>query len=665
MKKRINKIVLSFMVLLAVGFSVWLIGHVTPEEESLERKRLCDTRIVTGMQLSERDILNIDVAVQSGQTKYGSYSADLWLESGGAVNVFSSGEPFSEMLLMEGRVPEKSGECLLAVDEFVGPAYEIGEVITLTEDAGELLAEAKYTVVGFASSHYVEGVCSGAAAGECCIFIPEGDFLCEEYTDVWISTYSMAAYSTLTYSVDMIRAFEAGETIVRLDEMLDEAEMLLTRAREKYPEREREIAELESDLRKRRKRLNDDAYRALNRNGIRRSRWELQEKLQTVEAAGDIDAFDSFDEMAEWIRSIKVSPWGYVIWIPDQSSYFKSTTNASIMFLVILSGTVLLICLMFLGKSQKYVSIVFSGALALCTALVMMSVGQPYAADAAGERQYDLYGYDAAVSIEPEQVDQIVETLEGIENIYSMRFVSEKTEPVSERFEQWELSSKIYWVGEGAEYLDSILLDASTGKLIELTHNSVIVSQKLAERNGLKVGSKLRVREKEFVITDIAECYDGICMWINASFYESMYGEKWEPDIIWISFYEYDPADLLDIPGVRSVSDPRNAADRFAASLEPCFDFARILLAAALVLTLFLSFATARKNFHPFAIFFGAVLGLIIGIPLKDAFLTTIETVDVFFVRDTPVWLVFLALLPAVVCAIARWIQNRCDVHDK
>lgn len=110
MKKHINKIVLSFMVLLTVGFSAGLISWSGSREEPVDAYRLFDYRITSENGFSKEELKAIELEGFGYMTMTASRSADLRLKNGRSVCVFSAGAPFDRAELLKGRMPEKSGE---------------------------------------------------------------------------------------------------------------------------------------------------------------------------------------------------------------------------------------------------------------------------------------------------------------------------------------------------------------------------------------------------------------------------------------------------------------------------------------------------------------------------------------------------------------------------
>ena len=126
--------------------------------------------------------------------------------------------------LIEGRLPEKSGECVIDENLNDSGQYAIGGTITLEPDSGEDLSETldttTFTIVGVVRSpqyiHLKRGNTTiGDGVIDAFIMIPEGDFCVEVYTDVYLTlaaTEGLSPFST-EYEETVTSATEAFEDL--------------------------------------------------------------------------------------------------------------------------------------------------------------------------------------------------------------------------------------------------------------------------------------------------------------------------------------------------------------------------------------------------------------------------------------------------------------------
>lgn len=100
----------------------------------------------------------------------------------------------NQLRIKEGRLPEKSGECVVKYETVQGDEISIGDKIRLKtgtdEDINGILTTSEYEVVGIVSTPYYLSYEMGTTAignGKIsrCIIIPESDFKSELYTEVF------------------------------------------------------------------------------------------------------------------------------------------------------------------------------------------------------------------------------------------------------------------------------------------------------------------------------------------------------------------------------------------------------------------------------------------------------------------------------------------------
>ena len=308
MKKRRNQLVhemirsvwrtrtrfLSILAIVAIGCGFFAgVKASCPDmkqtaDQYFEESRLMDLHLVSTFGFNENDMDAIR-EVEGVRGLMPGYSLDAFLETGGIsdtiVKVYSLPENRSEEdenylnrpRLVEGRFPERSGECMVEVNYHTPEEFQIGNTIRLlpgTEDTdlSETLATDTYTIVGVVESAMYLGYERGHSTigdGKVVAFlmIPEEDFTLSVYTDVYLTlegTEGLSAFSDgYTGAVDeMSGKFEAvaaarGEA--RYDEIYDEAQQKIDDAKaeladgektqqEELSKAEAEIASAEEEL---------------------------------------------------------------------------------------------------------------------------------------------------------------------------------------------------------------------------------------------------------------------------------------------------------------------------------------------------------------------------------------------------------------------------------
>lgn len=156
---------------------------------------------------------------------YAGYSADLLAENNGgqsAVKVisYSADQHLNELYLMEGRLPEKAGECVADYDSKHKISFKIGDTVKLSadgdNDVSDYLNQSEYTVVGLAKSpmyvSYDRGSTSiGTGSLSAFIYVPEESFAYEAYTDLYLSVTGAMDESVKPFSDEYDDIVSAAE----------------------------------------------------------------------------------------------------------------------------------------------------------------------------------------------------------------------------------------------------------------------------------------------------------------------------------------------------------------------------------------------------------------------------------------------------------------------
>lgn len=173
----------------------------------IDENNLMDIRLISTVGFDDDDIKAI-YDHESTVSVMPSYQADLPANvSGGetVVKVMALPEVTDtnpKMLniprLVEGRMPEKSGECVVDSYNFSSNAYKIGDTITFKEESSgsktsDVIRELEYKIVGFVMTPmyitYQRGNTNiGSGKLDFYIMIPPEDFSSERYTCVYVET---------------------------------------------------------------------------------------------------------------------------------------------------------------------------------------------------------------------------------------------------------------------------------------------------------------------------------------------------------------------------------------------------------------------------------------------------------------------------------------------
>ena len=222
-------------------------------------QQLMDVKILSTYGFDEKDVAAIR---ESGQAHgfYAGYSADLFLKTAGQPDVIAKvyslprqreGKDFlNQPVLLEGRMPEAPGECLVENNMPMDYAFSLGQTVTLAsgdpeEPVSDRLDRDTYTVVGIVRSplylNFERGSASiGNGAADCFVLIPEENFNLEVYTDLYLtlegaqglSAFSQEYKDLVKEQMDSLEELADRREEERFQEILEEAYGKLNDAKE-------------------------------------------------------------------------------------------------------------------------------------------------------------------------------------------------------------------------------------------------------------------------------------------------------------------------------------------------------------------------------------------------------------------------------------------------
>lgn len=273
-----------------------------------DRNNVMDLRVIGSLGLTEKDVEALE-KTQGVETVEPGYSKDLLLNVEGNYKVLHVASILNNMnkyTVEEGRMPEKSGECLMDGDFLRSHGFKIGDKITLssgTKDAvTDTLKTDTFEIVGSGSSSLYFTYDRGSSTvgnGEVSGFLgvlPE-DFQLEAYTECYVSVKDakplIAFTSQYEAKVEKVQknieeiAQEQGKR--RADEIRDEARRELADAQRELEEgkkaAEEKLAEAKQQI--------DDGTKQLQEGKaqLKKANQELQSrKNQLYASQKEIDA---------------------------------------------------------------------------------------------------------------------------------------------------------------------------------------------------------------------------------------------------------------------------------------------------------------------------------------------------------------------------------------
>ncbi len=112
----------------------------------------------------------------------------------------------NQLVVTEGRLPEKSGECVVEDGKIVVSGMKIGDTIKIESGTSDPLTDSfgrdTFTIVGTVNTPYYLSYEKGTeqrsapAAVDSYVFVPKSDFAMEVYTDVYLTAQGAKLYNS-------------------------------------------------------------------------------------------------------------------------------------------------------------------------------------------------------------------------------------------------------------------------------------------------------------------------------------------------------------------------------------------------------------------------------------------------------------------------------------
>lgn len=226
---------------------------------------LMDIKVLSTFGITENDIHAIR-EIEGAANVEGAYSRDFLSETEkdqDVLHVMSMPKEMNRITVSQGRLPEKSGECLM--DEDMG--YQAGDTVILksgTEDpVSDTLKTAEYKVVGIGNSPcYISFGRGAASIGNGSIsgfmIVPEDDFDLDVYTEAYVQVsgakglvaYTKEYEDKVENVLDNIESITGERAQVRRQEIVDEAQKELDDAKKELADAKAEVEEELGDAKK-------------------------------------------------------------------------------------------------------------------------------------------------------------------------------------------------------------------------------------------------------------------------------------------------------------------------------------------------------------------------------------------------------------------------------
>lgn len=245
-------------------------------DEYYDESNLQDFRIISSLGLTDDDIAAIGRVEGVRQVEPG-YSCDVFSESEKAqliLRFMSLPETISKVTVEEGRLPEKTGECLVDVNFADKSGLKVGDTFTVTAPEDKTLSDElstdTYTITGTAttplylslergSSTIGDGVLSSY------VYVPSDTFTIEAYTQAVLTcdgTMAMQCYSDryddrISEIQDAIKGIEGDRCKIRYESIRADGQAEINDARSQIEDAKNELASAKNKLIDAQKKLDD------------------------------------------------------------------------------------------------------------------------------------------------------------------------------------------------------------------------------------------------------------------------------------------------------------------------------------------------------------------------------------------------------------------------
>lgn len=248
-------------------------------DDYLDSLHLADIQVLSTLGLTDEDIAALR-AQDKIEDAEGEYVIDAFASSDSldaVVKVLSlTDRGISDVLLREGRMPERADECVVEENMLSLMNIAIGDTITLTpgDDLSDALAQDTYTVVGTVRSPVYLAVERGTSTlgngtVKAYLYLPREAFTLDYYTAAYVRV-SGAAEMTAFYDdyddyiddvIDSLEDFSERRASLRHDELVDEATEKLDDAQKELDdakaEADKELGDARKELADARRKLDD------------------------------------------------------------------------------------------------------------------------------------------------------------------------------------------------------------------------------------------------------------------------------------------------------------------------------------------------------------------------------------------------------------------------
>ncbi len=263
----------SILMIVAIGVSFFVGLKATCPDMKITADRyfrstnLSDIHIVSSLGFEEADaqaLLNL----KEISTVMPSYTTDALMEANGSNIVVkvhampkaydASSKALNDLVLLSGRLPQKSGECVVEANSIQNPiTFKLGDTVKFIAEEGEDLTDSlkvdSFEVVGFVNSpQYISlergSSTIGSGSVGCFMYITPDDFNYSIYTDIYLSlaeTTDISAFSdeyadAISKIKNSLDPLGKERSVIRYNNVKSEADADIAEASQKLDDAEKE-----------------------------------------------------------------------------------------------------------------------------------------------------------------------------------------------------------------------------------------------------------------------------------------------------------------------------------------------------------------------------------------------------------------------------------------
>ena len=236
-------------------------------DQYFDDSELMDLKVMGTMGLTKADIKAIG-KVSGIESVEGGYSKDVLCPVGDnekVVHMLSMQKNFNQVSVVEGRLPEKAGECLVDEDFLSYTDLKVGDTVTFHSGDGEAVTDSlvtdTYKIVGIGNSPLYISFGRGSSTigtGEISGFVvvDKASFDMDVYTEAYVKvsgaeekTAFTDEYNNLSDAAkEAVSAIEEERCAVRKQEIVDEANEKLADSEKTVNEKSQELEDAKKEL---------------------------------------------------------------------------------------------------------------------------------------------------------------------------------------------------------------------------------------------------------------------------------------------------------------------------------------------------------------------------------------------------------------------------------